>query len=95
MTEAITLTLGRMTRGLRATAVTRGWNEYRSNSQRKTLTQEKKNLPQLLLGIRTHDLLITSPAFLPLSYIQACAAGRMQKLLLVHSMQQVDSALRR
>ena len=37
---------------LRATAVTRGWNGYRSKSQRRRLTLEKKkNLPPLLPGL--------------------------------------------
>ena len=35
---------------LRATAVTRGWNEYRNKSQHRKLTLEKKILPPLLQG---------------------------------------------
>ena len=45
---------------LRATAVTRGWNEYRNKSQHRKLTLEKTILPPLLRGFsRTHDLSIT------------------------------------
>ena len=47
---------------LRATAVPREWNGYRSKSQHRKLTLEKKILPPLLQGIRTRDLSITSPA---------------------------------
>ena len=36
---------------LRATAVTRGWNGYRSKSQHRKLTPEKKNIPPLLQGL--------------------------------------------
>ena len=36
---------------LRATAVTRRWNEYRNKSQRRKLTLEKIALPLFLLGI--------------------------------------------
>ena len=35
---------------LRATAVTRGWNGYRNNSQHRQLALEKKILPPLLQG---------------------------------------------
>ena len=35
---------------LRATSVTRGWNEYRNKSQHRKLTLEKKTLPPLLQG---------------------------------------------
>ena len=35
---------------LRATAVTRGWNEYRNKSQHRKLTLEKKILPPLQQG---------------------------------------------
>ena len=35
---------------LRATAVTRGWNEYRNKSQHRKSTPEKKILPSLLQG---------------------------------------------
>ena len=35
---------------LRATAVTRGWNEYRNKSQHRKSTLEKKILPPLLQG---------------------------------------------
>ena len=35
-----------------ATAVTRGWNKYQSNSQQRKLTQEKKILPLLLPGLK-------------------------------------------
>ena len=35
---------------LRATAVTRGWNEYRNKSQHRKLTPEKKIIPLLLQG---------------------------------------------
>ena len=35
---------------LRATAVTRGWNRYRNNSQRRKVTLEKKIFPPLLQG---------------------------------------------
>ena len=35
---------------LRATAVTRGWNEYRKKSQHRKMTMEKKLLPPLLQG---------------------------------------------
>ena len=45
---------------LRTTAVTRGWNGYRNNSQHRQLALEKKILPPLLS--------ITSPALEPLSY---------------------------
>ena len=36
---------------LRATAVTRGWNEYRNKSQHGKLTLEKKILPPLMQGL--------------------------------------------
>ena len=36
---------------LRATAVTRGWNGYRSKRQHRKLTPEKKILPPLLRGL--------------------------------------------
>ena len=65
-----TSTFGRSGWGLlRATAVTRGWHEYRNKSQHKRLTLEKKISPAAPAGIRTHDLLITShgPALKPQS----------------------------
>ena len=40
----------RFWRLLRATAVTRGWNGYRNNSQHRKSTLEKKILPPLLQG---------------------------------------------
>ena len=36
---------------LRATAVTRGWNEYRNKSRHRKLNLEKKVLPPLLPGL--------------------------------------------
>ena len=48
---------------LRATAVTRGWNGYRNNSQHRKSTLEKNILPPLLQGFEpATELSITSPA---------------------------------
>ena len=46
---------------LRATAVTRWWNEYRNESEQKVDLGEE-NSPACPAGIRTRDLSITSPA---------------------------------
>ena len=46
---------------LRAAAVTRGWNEYRNKSAQKVDPGEE-NSPAAPAGIRSRDLLITSPA---------------------------------
>ena len=47
---------------LRATAVTRGCNGYRTKSQHRKSTLEKQNSPAAPAGIRTRDLSITNPA---------------------------------
>ena len=46
---------------LRATAVTRGWNEYRYESAQK-VDRGEENYPAAPAGIRTRDLSNTSPA---------------------------------
>ena len=58
---------------LRATAVTRGWNGYRNESQRRKLTLKKKILPPLLQGFepatfqsrvrRSNRWAITAPTY--------------------------------
>ena len=47
---------------LRATAVTRGWNDYRNKSQHKKVDPGEENDPAAPAGIRTRDLSVTSPA---------------------------------
>ena len=49
---------------LRATAVTRGWNEYRKKSQHRKLKIDsgEEHSPAAPAGTRTRDLSITSPS---------------------------------
>ena len=64
---------------LPATAVTRGWNEYRNKSQHRKSTLEKKILPSLLQGFepatfqslvrRSNHLAIPAPS------VQACCSA--------------------
>ena len=51
---------------LRATSVTRGWNEHRKESAHKVNSGEE-NFPPAPAGIRTRNLSIASPALLPTS----------------------------
>ena len=53
---------------LRAAVRTRGWNGYRNKSQHRNLTPDKKILPSLHVGTRTHDVSVTSPALCPMNY---------------------------
>ena len=47
---------------LRATAVTRGWNGYRNESQhKKKVDRGEENYPAASAGTGTRDLSITSP----------------------------------
>ena len=53
-----------------ATAVTRGWNEYRVSQHRKLTGEE--NSPAAPAAIQTGNLSITSPALLPTSFQRTC-----------------------
>ena len=60
------LHFGQNDRGLlRSTAVTRGVERTPNKSQHTKLTLKKKILPPAPAGIRTRNLSITSPVFLP------------------------------
>ena len=60
---------------LRATAVTRGWNEYRNESAQKVDLGEE-NYPACPAGIRTRDLSITSPQLYTELSLLPCVCAR-------------------